>query len=174
MHSSGELQSLNLVQNPVFLISSSRPSERDAVDTAGVDLFVIYRGRLCDLPPISGHGHALRGARSTEWNVRVGVFISQTLLLIWVLSFATCFSPSFFWVYSFSVLSWQLFSPGKFVFIQYVSVIAWVFDFRKFIIITDVSLQAMYIACAPIASICSKHGLTHERLTKYLIPWGVD
>ena len=63
--------------------------------------------------------------------------------------------------------------------VQYVSVIAWVFDFRKFIIITDVSLQAMYIlvACAPIASIqCSQHGLTHERLTKYLglIPWGVE
>ena len=48
--------------------------------------------------------------------------------------------------------------------IQYVSVIAWVFDFRKFITITDVSLQAMYIACAPITSICSQHGLTHERL----------
>ena len=30
-----------------------------------VDHFVIYRGRLCDLPPMSGHGldgHALRGA----------------------------------------------------------------------------------------------------------------
>ena len=58
--------------------------------------------------------------------------------------------------------------------LQYVSVIAWVFDFQKFIAITDVSLQAMYIACAPIASICSQHGLTHERLTKYLIPWGVE
>ena len=36
-----------------------------AVDTVGVDLFVIYCGRLCDLPPMSGHsldGHALRGA----------------------------------------------------------------------------------------------------------------
>ena len=58
--------------------------------------------------------------------------------------------------------------------VQYVSVIAWVFDFRKFITITDVSLQAMYIACAPIASICSQHGLTHERYTKYLVPWGVE
>ena len=58
--------------------------------------------------------------------------------------------------------------------VQYVSVIAWVFDFRKFITITDVSLQAMHIACAPIASICSQHGLTHERYTKYLIPWGVE
>ena len=44
------------MQKPVFLISSSRPSERHAVDTVGVDLFVIYRGRLCDLPPMSGHG----------------------------------------------------------------------------------------------------------------------
>ena len=56
--------------------------------------------------------------------------------------------------------------------VQYVSVIARVFDFRKLITITDVSLQAMYIACTPIASmrICSQH----ERLTKYLIPWGVE
>ena len=53
---SGELRSSNLVQKPVFLISSSRPSERHAVDTVGVDLFVIYRERLCDLPPMSGHG----------------------------------------------------------------------------------------------------------------------
>ena len=53
---SGELRSSNLVQKPVFLISSSRPSKRHAVDTVGVDLFVIYRGRLCDLPPMSGHG----------------------------------------------------------------------------------------------------------------------
>ena len=55
--------------------------------------------------------------------------------------------------------------------VQYVSVIAWVFDFRKFITITDVSLQAMYIACAPIASLCSQDGLIHERRTKYLVPW---
>ena len=61
-----------------------------------------------------------------------------------------------------------------FLMVLYVFVIAWVFDFRKFITITDVSLQAMYIACAPIASICSQHGFTHERLTKYLIPWGVE
>ena len=52
--------------------------------------------------------------------------------------------------------------------IQYVSVIAWVFDFRKFITITDVSLQAMHIACAPIPSFCSQLGITHERLTKYI------
>ena len=58
--------------------------------------------------------------------------------------------------------------------VQYVSVIAWVFDFRKFITITDVSLQAMHIDCAPIANICSQHGLTHERYTNYLIPWGVE
>ena len=58
--------------------------------------------------------------------------------------------------------------------IQYVSVIAWVFDFGKFITITDVSLQAMHIACAPIPSFCSQHGITHERLTKYLFPWGVE
>ena len=58
--------------------------------------------------------------------------------------------------------------------VQYISVIAWVFDFRKFITITDVSLQAMYIACVPFASICSQHGLAHERYTKYLIPWGVE
>ena len=45
-----------------------------------------------------------------------------------------------------------------FFFIQYVSVIAWVFDFRKFITITDVSLQPMYIACAPIMSICERAG----------------
>ena len=54
-----------LSKNWFFFISSSRPSERHAVDTVGVDLFVIYRGRLCDLPPMSGHGldgHALRGA----------------------------------------------------------------------------------------------------------------
>ena len=50
-------------------------------------------------------------------------------------------------------------------------VIAWVFDFRKFITITDVSLQAMYIACAPIASLCSQDGFIHERHTKYLVPW---
>ena len=59
----------NLVQKPVFLISSSRPSERHAVDTVGVDLFVIYRVRLCDFPPMSGHGwdgHALLGAQSGE------------------------------------------------------------------------------------------------------------
>ena len=37
--------------------------------------------------------------------------------------------------------------------IQYVFVIAWVLDFRKLNTVTDVSLQAMYIACAPIASI---------------------
>ena len=43
-----------LSQNRFFLISSSRPAERHAVDTVGVDLFVIYRGRLCDLPPMSG------------------------------------------------------------------------------------------------------------------------
>ena len=55
--------------------------------------------------------------------------------------------------------------------VQYVFVIAWVFDFRKFITITDVSLQAMYIACAPIASLCSQDGLIHERRTKYLVPW---
>ena len=55
------------------------------------------------------------------------------------------------------------------IYIQHVSVIAWVFDFRKFITITDVSLQAMYIA-----SICSQYGLYHERYTKYLIPWGVE
>ena len=62
---SGELRSSNLVQKPVFLTSSSRPSERHAVDTVGVDLFVIYRGRLCDMPPMSGYGldgHKLRGA----------------------------------------------------------------------------------------------------------------
>ena len=48
----GKPRSSNLVQKPFFfLISSSRPSERQAVDTVGVDLFVIYRGRLCDLPP---------------------------------------------------------------------------------------------------------------------------
>ena len=66
---SGELRSSNLVQKPVFLISSSRPSERHAVDTMGVDLFVIYRGRLCDLPPMSGHGldgHALRRGACKE------------------------------------------------------------------------------------------------------------
>ena len=57
--------------------------------------------------------------------------------------------------------------------IQYVSVIAWVFDFRKFITITDVSLQAICIACTPIASFCSQHGPTHERCTKYRIPQGV-
>ena len=51
--------------------------------------------------------------------------------------------------------------------IQYVSVTAWVFDFRKFIILTDVSLQAMYIACAPISSLCSQDGFIHERYTKY-------
>ena len=39
-----------------FFISSSRPSERPAVDTVGVNLFVIYHARLCDLPPSSGHG----------------------------------------------------------------------------------------------------------------------
>ena len=35
------------------------------VDTVGVDLFVIYRRRLRDLPPMSEHGldgRALRGA----------------------------------------------------------------------------------------------------------------
>ena len=53
---SGELRSSNLVQKPVFLISSSRPSERPAVDTVGVNLFVIYHAGLCDLPPNSGHG----------------------------------------------------------------------------------------------------------------------
>ena len=66
---SGELRSSNLVQNRVFLLSSSRPSERHAVDTVGVDLFVVYRRRLCDLPPMSGHGldgHALCGARCKE------------------------------------------------------------------------------------------------------------
>ena len=46
--------------------------------------------------------------------------------------------------------------------IQYVSVIAWVYDFRKFITMTDVSLQAICIACTPIASFCSQHGHTHE------------
>ena len=60
--------------------------------------------------------------------------------------------------------------------IQYISVIAWVFDFRKFITITDVSLQPMYIACSPIVSIrshtTSQHGLSHQRYTKYLIPLG--
>ena len=45
-----------LSKNRFFLTSSSRPSERSAVDTVGVDLFVIYHGRLCDLPPMSGHG----------------------------------------------------------------------------------------------------------------------
>ena len=55
--------------------------------------------------------------------------------------------------------------------VQYVSVITWVFDFRKFITITDVSLQAIYIACAPSASLCSKHWLSHKRCTKYPIPW---
>ena len=58
--------------------------------------------------------------------------------------------------------------------VQYVSLIAWVFDFRKFITITDVSLQAMHIACSPIPRFCSQHGITHERLTKYLFPWGVE
>ena len=51
---------------------------------------------------------------------------------------------------------------------------AWVFDFRKFITLADVSLQPMYIACAPIVSICSQHGLTHQRYSKYLIPWGAE
>ena len=46
--------------------------------------------------------------------------------------------------------------------IQYVSVIAWVFDFGKFITTTDVSLQAMYIACAQITSLCSQYGFIHE------------
>ena len=55
--------------------------------------------------------------------------------------------------------------------VQYVSVIAWVFDFRKFITITDVSLKVMYIACTPIASLCSEDGFIHERHTKYLVPW---
>ena len=55
--------------------------------------------------------------------------------------------------------------------LQYASVIAWVFDFRKFITITDVSLQAMCIACATIASLCSEDGFIHERRTKYLVPW---
>ena len=50
------MRSSNLVQKLDFFISLSRPSERHAVDTVGVDLFVIYRGRLCDLPPMSGHG----------------------------------------------------------------------------------------------------------------------
>ena len=54
-------------------------------------------------------------------------------------------------------------SDARFIYIQYVSVIAWVFDFRKFITITDVSLQAICIACTPIASFCSQHGPTHER-----------
>ena len=53
---SGELRSSNLVQKPVFLIGSSRPSEQHAVDTVRVDLFVIYRRLLCDLPPMSGDG----------------------------------------------------------------------------------------------------------------------
>ena len=52
--------------------------------------------------------------------------------------------------------------------VQYVSVIAWVFDFRKFIAITDVSVQAMCIACVPIAGICSQHGLTHESIQVYV------
>ena len=64
-------------------------------------------------------------------------------------------------------------SPAR-VLVQYVSVIAWVFDFRKFITITDVSLQPMYIACAPIASICSQHGLSHQTYTKYVIPLGLE
>ena len=63
------------------------------------------------------------------------------------------------------------FYPGYTV--QYVSVIAWVFDFRKIITITDVSLQAMCLACAPITSLCSQHRLTNERYTKYLIQWDV-
>ena len=71
--------------------------------------------------------------------------------------------------HEFHFSDWVLISLS----IQYVSVIAWVFDFRKFITtcITDVSLQAMYIACAPIASLCSEDGFIHERRTKYLVPW---
>ena len=48
LEGSGELRSSNLVQKPVFLIGSSRPSEQHAVDTVRVDLFVIYRRLLCD------------------------------------------------------------------------------------------------------------------------------
>ena len=74
----GDLLSSNLVQKPDFLISSSRSAERHAVEALRVDLLVIYRGRLCDLPPMSGHGldgHALRGhgpwGTARRWNFRV-------------------------------------------------------------------------------------------------------
>ena len=55
--------------------------------------------------------------------------------------------------------------------LQCVSAIAWVFDSRKFITITDVSLQGMHLACAPIVSLCSQDGFIDERYTNYLIPW---
>ena len=75
---SGELRSSNVVQKPVFLISSSRPSERHAVAWhRGVDLFVIYRGRLCDLPPMSGHG--LDG-RACLWNTEVFALLLGNVL----------------------------------------------------------------------------------------------
>ena len=70
-------------------------------------------------------------------------------------------------VESFFIFFYKELSTKKLL--QYVSVIAWVFDFRKFITITDVSLQAICTACTPIASFCSQHGPTHERYTK-LIP----
>ena len=89
-------------------------------------------------------------------------------------------SPLFFYFWKkirtirFSLQKWilHLSLPKIRTLVQYVSVIAWVFDFQKFITITDVSLQPMNIACAPIVSICSQHGLSHQRYTKYLIPFG--
>ena len=39
--------------------------------------------------------------------------------------------------------------------------IVWVFDFRKFITITDVSLQAMYISCALIVILGKLRNVEH-------------
>ena len=67
-----------LCKNRFFL--SVRQGRRRGMwlhDTVGVDLFVIYRGRLCDLPPMSGHG--LDG-RACLWNTEVFALLLGNVL----------------------------------------------------------------------------------------------
>ena len=72
---SGELR---LWKNRFFL--SVRQGRRRGMrlhDTVGVDLFVIYRGRLCDLPPMSGHG---LDVRACLWNTEVFALLLGNVL----------------------------------------------------------------------------------------------
>ena len=85
----------------IRLVSTSRPSERHAVDTVGVDLFVIYRGRAClwFAADVRAWPRWPCVAWGIEWNFRVRVIYQSSSSS----NLSRCNMSLTFHLYSFSV-----------------------------------------------------------------------